>query len=115
MNIGERIKSRRLELGMTLEDIGVALGVNRSTVKRYEDGDTERISPKTIEKLAIILKTTPENLMGWDAPPIPDNLQFDGEILVLAREMQKLPDDKINLLKSIVKAMSDISDKEMKQ
>jgi transcriptional regulator with XRE-family HTH domain len=115
MNIGERIKARRLELCMTLEDIGVALGVNRSTVKRYENGETERIPPKTIEKLAIILKTTPENLMGWDAPSNKDSLQLDGEILVLAREMQKLPDDKINLLKTIVKAMSDISDMEMKQ
>ncbi len=113
MNIGERIKLRRLELGMTLEDIGDALSVNRSTVKRYEDGNTKRIPPKTIEKIAVLLNTTPEFLMGWDTPSDTVRLQLGGEMLVLAREMQKLPEDKINLLKSIVKAMSDVSDKEM--
>lgn len=115
MNIGDNIKNRRLELDMTLEDIGAALGVNRSTVKRYEDGKTKRISPKTIEKIALILKTTPGFLMGWDAPPIPDNMKLDGEILVIARAMQKLPEDKINVLRSVIKAMSDVSDREMKK
>lgn len=112
MSIGERIKSRRLELGLTLEDIGKILGVNRSTVKRYENGETKRISPKTIEKLSVILKTTPEYLAGWDTQE-KMNLDLNGEILILAREMQNLPEDKINLLKSIVKAMSDVADKEM--
>lgn len=112
MSIGERIKARRLELGLTLEDVGRKLGVNRSTIKRYEDGKTQRIRQDTLEKLAVILNTTPEYLMGWDTPAKQDALDLDGEILVLAREMQKLPEDKRNLLKSIVKAMSDQAGKE---
>jgi transcriptional regulator with XRE-family HTH domain len=113
MSIGECIKARRLELGLSLENLGDALGVNRSTIKRYEDGKTQRITQKTIELLALALKTTPEYLMGWDKPAKKENLELDGEILLLAREMQNLPQDKRNLLKSIVTAMSDIADKEM--
>lgn len=115
MSIGERIKARRLELGLTLEDVGKKLGVNRSTVKRYEDGKTQRIRQDTLEKLAVVLDTTPEYLMGWDSPANQNKLDLDGEILVLAREMQKLPEDKRNLLKSIVKAMSETADKENNQ
>lgn len=115
MNIGERIKARRLKLGLTLEQVGKKLGVNRSTIKRYEDGKTQRIGQDTLEKLAVVLKTTPEYLMGWDTPAKEDGLNLDGEILVLAREMQKLPEDKRSLLKSIVKAMSDVADKEINQ
>ena len=113
MSIGQRIKARRLELDLTLDNIGKKLGVNRSTVKRYEDGKTQRIPQKTIEMLAIILKTTPEYLMGWDTPEKRDDLGLDGDILILAREMQNLPEDKRTLLKSIVAAMSDIADKEI--
>jgi|WetSurMetagenome_2_1015567.scaffolds.fasta_scaffold392901_2 HTH-type transcriptional regulator, cell division transcriptional repressor len=115
MSMGERIRARRLELGLTLEDIGKALGVNRSTIKRYEDGKTQRIGQDTMEMLAVILKTTPGYLMGWDTPAAQGKEKLDGEILILAREMQRLPEDKRNLLKTIVKAMSDIADKEMNQ
>lgn len=115
MNIGERIKQRRLELGLTLEDVACQLHVNRSTVKRYEDGKTQRIPYDTVEMLAVILKTTPEYLRGWDTQANKDDLRLDGEILVLAREMQKLSKDKRNQLKTIIKAMSDIADKAMDQ
>jgi transcriptional regulator with XRE-family HTH domain len=114
MSIGERIKARRLELGLTLDSVGKALSVNRSTVKRYEDGKTLRIPQKTVEMLAVILKTTPEYLMGWDTTAGQNESGLDGEILILAREMQNLPEDKRNLLKSIVTAMSDIAEKEIR-
>jgi len=109
MDIGARIKSRRLELGMSLDDLGKRIGVNRSTIKRYEDGLIKNIPQKTVEMLAVALKTTPSYLMGWDSEKKQDDLQLDGEILLLAREMQKLPADKRNLLKNIIKTMSNIA------
>lgn len=111
MNIGDRIKARRLELSLTLEDIGKALGVNRSTIMRYEDGKTKRIAKNTLEMLAVTLKTTPEYLMGWDSASRQNGTELDGEVLLLAREMQNLPDDKRSLLKGIVEAMSEKADK----
>lgn len=61
---GARIKERREALGLTLEEVGKGLGVNKSTIKRYEDGVTKRITIATYEKLAEILDTTPLYLMG---------------------------------------------------
>lgn len=113
MNIGERIKKRRLELGLTLDAVGKALDVNRSTVKRYEDGKTQRIGLDTVEMLAVALKTTPGYLMGWEDAPDGDEIKLDGEILLLAREMQNLSEDKRSLLKGIVEAMSNTAEKEM--
>jgi len=60
---GLRIKKRREELGLTLEQVGSRLGINKSTVKRYEDGVTRRITIATYEKLAAILETTVLYLM----------------------------------------------------
>lgn len=112
MSVGERIKEKRLEMGLSLEDLAKAIGVNRSTVKRYEDGKILRIPHNVIEMLAVILNTTPEYLMGWDNKSENSDLELDGEILILAREMQSLPKEKRSLLKEIVKSMSDIADKE---
>lgn len=61
----ELIKQRRLELGLTLEDVARALGVNRSTVLRYESKDIEKMPIDIIPPLAKILRCSPEYLMGW--------------------------------------------------
>lgn len=74
MTIGERIKARRLELGMSADDIAAKLGKNRSTIFRYESSEIEKFPTTILEKLAIVLRTTPAYLMGWEddtSPPIP--------------------------------------------
>ena len=38
MKTGEKIRRRRLELKMTMEDLGNAIGVQRSAVNKYEKG-----------------------------------------------------------------------------
>ena len=66
MTINEKIKSRRLELGLTLEDVARALGVNKSTILRYESDYIKKMPIDIIEPLAKVLKCSPEYLMGWD-------------------------------------------------
>ena len=66
MTIGERIKQRRKELGITADDLGEKLGVARSTVFRYENGFIEKVPVDVIKTIADALQTTPEYLMGWE-------------------------------------------------
>lgn len=66
MELSEIIKMKREELGLTLQEIGDALGVSRATVKRYETGEIKNLKQETIEKLAQILRVTPAYLMGWE-------------------------------------------------
>lgn len=113
MNIGERIKKRRDELNLTLEDVGRAVGVNRSTVKRYESGQTHRIPFETMERLAVVLKTTPEYLQGLDESNAETVPMLDDEVMMIARDMKNLPKDKLDMLKKIVSAMSDTADRKL--
>lgn len=113
MSIGDKIKQRREELGLSLEAVGAELGVHRSTVMRYETGDTSRIPLPVIEKLAQILKTTPACLMGWEADETLANL--DPEIKLVARSMQNMPPEKREMLVKIINTMSDIADEELKK
>ena len=39
MTVGEIIKTRRKELDLTLEQIGNAVGVGKSTVRKWQSGD----------------------------------------------------------------------------
>lgn len=65
MNIGKRIKERRKELSLSVDDVAKALGKNRATVYRYESNDIENLPITVLEPLSSILNTTPEYLMGW--------------------------------------------------
>ena len=66
MNIGDRIKKRRLELGMTADELGELINKSRATIYRYENGDVENMPTPILEPLAKALQTTPAELMGWE-------------------------------------------------
>ena len=64
-NIGSKLKNRRLELGLTLEDVGQAVGVGRSTVQRWESGLIKNMGRDKIASLARILKMNPVELVPY--------------------------------------------------
>lgn len=60
--IGAKIKDLRLSLGMTLEEVGDAVGVGKSTVRKWENGNIANMGRDKIVKLAKVLHTTPSTL-----------------------------------------------------
>lgn len=67
MNMSDRIKERRTALGMTQEELGAKLGLQKSAIAKYENGRVENIKRSVIQNMATILDCTPSYLMGWDA------------------------------------------------
>ena len=59
MEVGKLINSRRTELGLTLEEVGSAVGVSKSTVKKWEDGFISNMRRDKIAKLASVLQLDP--------------------------------------------------------
>lgn len=70
MKIGERIKQKRREKKLTLEQVGSQIGVSKQTVQRYESGQIENIPLSRLSELAKVLGTTPGYLMGWESEDI---------------------------------------------
>ena len=66
MSVGKRIKERRNELQMSVDDLATKLKKNRATIYRYEKGEIENLPIGIIESLTKALDTTPQYLMGWD-------------------------------------------------
>lgn len=69
MDVGKRIKERRIELNISVDELAKRLNKNRTTVYRYEKGDIENLPMDILGPLAKALNTTPAYLMGWDSKP----------------------------------------------
>lgn len=66
MRVGERIKSRRKEIGLSAEQVAKELGVSPAIVYRYESNDIMNMRIDKLEPIAKALRTTPAYLMGWE-------------------------------------------------
>lgn len=67
VTIGERIRLLRKDRGMTQEDVGKILGIQRAGVQKYENDAVSNISIAVIEKLAEAFEVSPSYLAGWDS------------------------------------------------
>jgi len=76
MSISEMIKSRRLELGLTLEQVGEACGVGKSTVRKWETGSIKNMKRDKIALLASVLHLDPVDFVDKpsNVTTLPSNL-----------------------------------------
>lgn len=65
-SVHEIIKERRESLGYSLNELAEKIGVNRSTVMRWENGDIENMKRDKIVSLSEALKISPAVIMGWE-------------------------------------------------
>ena len=66
MTIGERIKRRRMELGMSQETLAKKIGYSsRSSINKIEL-DVQQLRQSKIKAIATALNTTTSYIMGWD-------------------------------------------------
>ena len=67
MEVKEIIFCRRRELGLTLEEIAVKVGVSKSTVKKWETGYIKNMRCDKMLLLADALKISPLDLLGGNS------------------------------------------------
>lgn len=84
LEIGNRIFSRRTELGLTMDDVAKKIGVAKSTVQRYETGQINKIKLPVIESIAVALNVNPAWIIGNTEDPTPKR-SFNTQILSLPR------------------------------
>ena len=66
-NTGEMIKYYRKKLGLTQEELGNYVGVQKSAIAKYENGRIENLKRSTIEKLSELFGILPSELLGISA------------------------------------------------
>ena len=69
MTIGERIKNRRRELGMSAEDVAKIIGTSPATIYRYESNYISKMGVDKLTPIAGALRVSEAYLMGWTSDP----------------------------------------------
>lgn len=104
-SIGQRIKSRRKELGISADVLADKLNVSRSTIFRYERGDIEKLPAESLKTIAETLQTTTDYLLGWESQPA--YTQGMQDALLLRKINQLSPQNKqavLNLIDNLLAA-----------
>lgn len=73
----EKIKTLRIAHGMTQEELGKAVGVQRAAINKYEKGTVVNIKRSVLQKLADTLGVLPVDLL--DDEDIMNRIYFDEE------------------------------------
>ena len=80
MTIGEYIHDRRKELGLTLDEIGTAVGVSKSTVRKWETGFISNMKRDKIALLAKALKVSPSVFIVQSSEEIQDKAKSPSQL-----------------------------------
>ena len=103
MTIADRIRNRRLELGLTVDDLAAKLHKNRATVYRYESNYIKSYSPDVLDSLAQALDTTPAYFYGYDESESSASSEMgqlkDDELRILVPGLSKIPPENVELAK----------------
>ena len=67
MSVGFKIKQLREQNNMTQESLANCLNTTKQTIFKYENDIITNIPMNKLMKIAQVLKTTPEYLMGWES------------------------------------------------
>jgi len=80
MDMGERIKKARIKRGMTQTDLGNALGLSKAAISRWERGFTANLKRDTLKRLAVVLDTSPtELILDDDANTFRTDMELSAE------------------------------------
>ena len=108
-DIGKRIKAKRIELGMTQEDLANKLGYkSKTTIAKIENG-TNDITQSRVVDFANVLNTTPAYLMGWNIKTYAnfDKKYLDRDVFIIQREKYKMSSKEQTKLMDLIRTNFD--------
>lgn len=76
IELANKLRTKRLENNLSLQDVAEKLGVSKVTISRYETLDITNIPSDKIEGMAKLYNTTPAYLMGWETKKEKENIDI---------------------------------------
>lgn len=107
MDLSEKVRKRREELGWSQEELALKMGYSsRTSINKIENG--RPCSQKIIAKLAEALCTTPAYLLGWaeeeTGKPTEDN-GLSAKKQALIDFAMSIPDDKAEMILKVIRSI----------
>lgn len=114
MDIGAKIRAARLGKGITQEELGRMLGVQKSAIAKYESGRVVNIKRSTLKKISDILGIPPFELvfdMEMEKNPVElaerhIEILMDEDLNEMFEDFKKLDSAKRKIVKDLVRNLA---------
>lgn len=111
MELGQKIKTARLEKGLTQEELGKIVGLQKSAIAKYENGRVVNIKRSTLQKLAkaldlrgsdLIIETNPK-----EAATLHARVLLDTELMISIEQYYELSDEKKKMVRDLIRSLAE--------
>jgi transcriptional regulator with XRE-family HTH domain len=111
MEVGQKIKQARLAKGLTQEELGNLVGLQKSAIAKYENGRVVNIKRSTLQKLAQALDLRGSDLViesnPKEAAELSAKVLLDGELMVAIEKYYTLSAEKQKMIRDLITSMAE--------
>ena len=110
MDIGQKIRHARLAKGLTQEELGKLVGLQKSAIAKYENGRVVNIKRSTLQKLAnaldlrgsdLIIEASPE-----EAAELSARVLLDDDLMGALEKYYTLGEDERKMILDLIRKLS---------
>lgn len=109
MEIGQKIKKARLERGLTQQELGDMVGVQKSAIAKYESGRVVNIKRSTLQKIASALNIRPSELIFNETPKDTADLHVriitDFELMESIKDYYLLSEENKRMIRDLIRSL----------
>lgn len=111
MEIGQKIREARIEKGLTQEELGKIVGLQKSAIAKYETGRVVNIKRSTLQKLAKALDLRGSDLIIENNPKEAATLHarvlMDNELMLSIEQYYELSDEKKKMVRDLIRNLAE--------
>lgn len=111
MEIGRKIKEARVSKGLTQEELGNMVGLQKSAIAKYENGRVVNIKRSTLQKLAQALDLRGSDLIiesnPKEAAELSAKVLLDGELMDAIEKYYTLTAEKQKMVRDLIRSLAE--------
>ena len=111
MELGQKIKQARLQKGLTQEELGKIVGLQKSAIAKYENGRVVNIKRSTLQKLAKALDLRGSDLIIESNPKETATLHarvlMDTDLMLSIEQYYELSDEKKKMVRDLIRSLAE--------
>ena len=111
MELGQKIKQARLQKGLTQEELGNIVGLQKSAIAKYENGRVVNIKRSTLQKLAKALDLRGSDLIiesnPKEAATLHARVLMDTELMISIEQYYELSDEKKKMVRDLIRSLAE--------
>ena len=111
MEVGQKIKEARIAKGLTQEELGNMIGLQKSAIAKYENGRVVNIKRSTLQKLAQALDLRGSDLIiesnPKEAAELSAKVLLDVELMDVIEKYYTLTAEKQKMIRDLIRSMAE--------